>query len=123
MTEAASSITFLQLRAPGQPPDGSLPPNCVGAVAPGMQVCVVRARQLGDGEQGGGDAYARAGSGAEAGPSSSAVGVGVGEEGEVLVRGAQVFSGYWGDERATASALLVRSTTLALCCAPSRCIS
>lgn len=50
----------------------------------------------------------------EEGAEAEGTGAGVrmaaaGEEGEVRVRGRQVFSGYWGDERATARALLVRA--------------
>lgn len=108
MTEAASSITFQLLRRPGRAPEAAAAPGSVGRAAPGMEVRVAKAAA------------------APAQGACGAAGAGVewaapGEEGEVLVRGAQVCLGYWGDEQATAAALVVRRpSAFAACPADAR---
>jgi long-chain acyl-CoA synthetase len=79
LTEAGPAVTSAMGLAPeGDAPAGTAPPGSIGKPVPGVEVRVV------------GD------DGRDVGP---------GEQGEIWVRGPNVFAGYWGDPETTAAAL------------------
>lgn len=107
MTEAASSITFRLLRAPEEAPATRTLDSCVGVPAPALEVCVARTDPLGPGA----DAADRGRAGEHSGRAAGGQGVPCAapdEEGEIFVRGGQIFSGYWADPKASAEALPAR---------------